>query len=223
MPTSDQRPDRPLWWIHTARNGGEHPFAAEASEALRLLPGSRSAVFYSRPRQSDRLGIDYDRSGRITAQALAELQIPSEASVFVCGPDQFMADLTRILVDHGLARDAIHVEAFGGRAAVTPGIAAASGLPPHPPAGPAGDGPVVQFARSGISAPWGSGYASLLEFAEACDIPTRWSCRTGVCHTCETGLLAGRVRNDPGPLEEPAEGNCLPCIAAPVTPVVLDL
>jgi ferredoxin-NADP reductase/MOSC domain-containing protein YiiM len=220
---SEQRSDRPLWWIHAARNGVEHPFAAEASEALRLLPGSRSAVFYSRPRQSDRLGIDYDRSGRITAQALAELQIPSEASVFVCGPDLFMADVTRVLVDHGMRRDAIHVEVFAGRAAVTPGIAAASALPPHQPAGPTGDGPVVQFARSGISAPWGSGYASLLEFAEACDIPTRWSCRTGVCHTCETGLLAGRVRNDPGPLEEPAEGNCLPCIAAPATPVVLDL
>ncbi len=42
----------------------------------------------------------------------------------------------------------------------------------------------MSFARSGLSVRWGSSFHSLLELAEACDVPVRWSCRTGVCHTC---------------------------------------
>jgi ferredoxin len=81
----------------------------------------------------------------------------------------------------------------------------------------------VQFARSDISARWGPPSASLLEFAESCDVPTRWSCRTGVCHNCETALLSGAVRYDPEPLDMPAEGNVLICCARPTEAVVLDL
>ncbi len=61
------------------------------------------------------------------------------------------------------------------------------------------------------------------EFAEACDVPARWSCRTGVCHNCETALLSGSVCYDPAPLDLPAEGNVLICCAQPAGPVVVDL
>jgi ferredoxin len=126
------------------------------------------------------------------------------------------------LVTYGLDPAQVHSELFGAAAALTPGIAAMS-IAPHQPVGPPGSGPDVQFARSGISAPWGPPSASLLEFAESCDVPTRWSCRTGVCHNCETALLAGRVRYDPEPLELPAEGNILICCAQPVDACVVDL
>jgi ferredoxin len=98
-----------------------------------------------------------------------------------------------------------------------------SAVPPHLPAGPPGQGPAVSFARSGIAANWGSQYGSLLEFAEACNVPTRWSCRTGVCHTCETALLSGGIRYDPEPLEQPADGNVLICSAKPTEGIVVDL
>jgi hypothetical protein len=39
------------------------------------------------------------------------------------------------------------------------------------PDGPAGAGPLVSFARSNLSARWGSAFNSILEFAEACDVP----------------------------------------------------
>jgi len=60
-------------------------------------------------------------------------------------------------------------------------------------------------------------------FAEACDIPTRWSCRTGVCHTCETGLVAGTVAYRPDPIDPPAAGNVLVCCSQPQGDVVIDL
>jgi ferredoxin len=81
----------------------------------------------------------------------------------------------------------------------------------------------VTFARSGISTPFTATARSLLELADACDVSTRWSCRTGVCHTCATPLLSGAVTYRPTPLEPPDPGETLICCAQPETDIVLDL
>ena len=65
--------------------------------------------------------------------------------------------------------------------------------------------------------------ASLLEFAEACDVPVRWSCRTGVCHTCETTVMSGTVSYAPAPVDDPADGSVLICCSQPRDNLVLDL
>ncbi len=215
--------NRQLWWLHSARNSTEHAFAREAQSLLNRLPHSQSRIFYSSPGAADREGADFDVQGRLSADSLCELGLPVEAEVYVCGPEPFMDAVTDGLVACGISARSIHAERFGAHAAITPGIAAAPLKPPHLPDGPPGTGPNVQFARSALSAPWRSADASLLEFAEACDVPTRWSCRTGVCHTCETALLSGRVRYDPEPLEPPAEGNILLCVATPSEDVIVDL
>jgi ferredoxin-NADP reductase len=215
-------PGRPLWWLHGARSGAEHPFAEESRDLLKQLPGSHFRIFYSRPAPADRQGIDFTDQGRLTSETIAGLDLPRDADAYLCGPSAFMNDLTSGLESYGLDSARVHSEVFGAGAALTPGIAAAS-IAPHPPTGPPGPGPEVQFARSGLSAPWGPPSLSLLEFAETCDVPTRWSCRTGVCHNCETALLSGTVRYDPEPLEQPADGNILICCAQPSEPVVVDL
>ena len=75
-----------------------------------------------------------------------------------------------------------------------------------------------------IAAHWNaSSYQSILELAEACDVPVRWSCRTGVCHNCESGLVSGTVVYGPEPLEKPADGNLLICCSQPIRDVVIDL
>jgi ferredoxin-NADP reductase/MOSC domain-containing protein YiiM len=213
---------RPVWWLHGARDGSEHPFAQEARELLNRLPRSRSHIYYSRPTPTDRKGVDYTEQGRLSTDGLRRLGLPRNAQAFLCGPASFMDELSEGLAAYGLETAAIHSETFGAHDALTPGIATELRLP-HLPEGPAGSGPEIQFARSAISAPWGPRYGSLLEFAEACDVPTRWSCRTGVCHNCETALLSGQVRYDLEPLEPPAEGNILICISTPSEPIVVDL
>jgi ferredoxin len=77
--------------------------------------------------------------------------------------------------------------------------------------------------RSGLNVRWGSPFQSLLELAEACDVPVRWACRTGVCHTCETGLVAGNIGYRPDPVAPPADGNMLICCSRPEGDVVIDL
>jgi ferredoxin len=135
-----------------------------------------------------------------------------------------MADTKTALEDAGIAAARIHEEIFNGGESMTPGVVGAATRAPHVPAGDAGSGPLVSFARSGIAARWKpSAYQSILELAEACDVPVRWSCRTGVCHNCESGLVSGDVVYGPEPLERPADGNLLVCCSRPVRDVVIDL
>jgi ferredoxin-NADP reductase/MOSC domain-containing protein YiiM/ferredoxin len=217
------RSPRHVWWLFGARDGAEHPFASESRALLGALPSARTHVCYSRPAPTDRLGVDFDAPGRLTRSVLGELGVPRDADFYLCGPPGFLVELRAGLVSHGVEPGRIHTEIFGAGPSVTPGIAPVARVPPHPPAGPAGDGPVVTFVRSGFATRWSSSFQNVLELAEACDVPVRWSCRTGVCHTCESGLVAGAVRYEPEPVELPAPGAALICCARPEGDVALDL
>ena len=219
----EEHSDREIWWLHGARSGREHPFAAEARALVDALPNASARVLYSRPGPDDVEGRDYDRVGRLSASALAELDPPHDAEAYICGPTPFMDELSAALAAAGLDASRIHTEPFGPAAGLTPGIAATPARPPHPPAGEPGSGPTIEFARSGLAIPWSGEYTSLLELAEACDVPVRWSCRTGVCHNCETTLIAGDLDYSPDPVEPPAEGSALICCSQPRDDVVLDL
>jgi ferredoxin-NADP reductase/MOSC domain-containing protein YiiM len=218
-----EQSEREIWWLHGARSGSDHSFAAEARTLLASLAKARAHVYYSRPGPSDLEGRDFEGAGRLTASLLAELEPPREAEAYLCGPAQFMDEISAGLAALGIDASRIHTEPFGPAAGLTPGIAATPARTPHPPDGPPGDGPTIEFARSDLAIPWSGDYASLLELAEACDVPVRWSCRTGVCHNCETTLIAGAVDYSPDPVEPPADGSALICCSRPRDDVVLDL
>jgi ferredoxin-NADP reductase/MOSC domain-containing protein YiiM/ferredoxin len=208
--------ERRVWWIHGARDGAEHPFGAEARALVARLPHARSLVRYSRPRPSDRPGVDYDARGRVDLDALLGVGVPPDALFYLCGPLGFLRDLTAALLGWGVAPERLHREVFGPEPR-------ADLPPPHLPAGPLADGPPVAFSRSAITVPWDERYGTLLELAEACDVPADWSCRTGVCHRCEAGLVDGAVAYKPLPLDEPAPGRALLCCGRPAGAVTLDL
>jgi ferredoxin-NADP reductase len=214
---------RPVWWIHGARNRLDHPFAREVRELLLELPQARSHVCYSRPDKTDRLGDDFDAVGRLTVTTLEKLGVPRESDFYLCGPAAFLEDLTAGLEGWGVARDRVFKEVFGPAEPTAPGVKQALPSRPHPPPGSPGPGPSVSFARAGLTVSWDPRFQNLLEFAEACDVPVRWSCRTGVCHTCECGLLSGSVTYDPEPLDQPAGGNLLTCCARPREDLVIDV
>ena len=214
---------RDVWWLHGTRSGREPPFAAEARGLLARLAHHHSHVCFSAPDSADRPGSDFDSVGHLDSRLLQTLGVPRDGDFYLCGPAAFMSDLTAGLAALGIAPGRIHTELFGSKPSLTPGIATAPKVQVHLPAGVAGTGPMVSFARSGLNVCWSPAYASLLELAEACDVPVRWSCRTGVCHNCESGLVAGDVSYVPDPLDPPAEGNVLICCARPQGDVVIDL
>jgi ferredoxin-NADP reductase/MOSC domain-containing protein YiiM len=214
---------REVWWLHGARSRAAEPFAAEARSLVAAMARGHLHVCYSRPGAGDTEGRDYQTRGRLSAPVLTELALPRSADAYICGPAAFMAEVSAALVGLGVSGARIRTEIFGTAAALAPGIAPAAARPPHPPAGEPPGGLLVAFARSGLTVHWDPGRTSLLELAEACDVPVRWACRTGVCHTCETGLLSGTVDYAPDPVDDPADGSALICCSRPRGDLVLDL
>ena len=212
-----------VFWLHAARDGQHHPFAAEVRRLMLALTHGRSYVCYSRPDSRDKMGEDFDATGHLSRSVLDEVGVSREADVYLCGPTRFMADMKEALATVGVAPERIHVELFNGSGSMTPGVVGAATRAPHVPQDDANTGPLVSFARSGIAAHWKPSCQSILELAEGCDVPVRWACRTGVCHNCEVGLVSGAVVYGPEPLEKPADGNLLVCCSQPIRDVVIDL
>ncbi len=218
------RSTRQVLWLHGARDQQHHPFAAEVRRLMPTLMHGRTYVCYSRPDSRDKIAQDFDAIGHLSRSVFDEVGLPREADVYLCGPTRFMAGMKDALATLGVAPERIHVEIFNGSESMTPGVVGAVTRSPHMPKDDINTGPLVSFARSGIAAHWkASDYQSILELAEACDVPVRWSCRTGVCHNCESGLVSGAVVYGPEPLEKPAEGNLLVCCSQPIRGVVVDL
>ena len=217
-----EKSQREIWWIYGARNRVDHPFAEESRSLLKQLSRGRGYIVYSRPAATDQVGADFDAPGHIDIALLQRIGVSQSSDFYLCGPASFLQNMRDGLRNWGVLAENVHTEIFGSREALTPGMAQVVHTP-HPPQGPPGSGPPVSFARSGISAAWDPKFASLLELAEACDVPVRWSCRTGVCHSCMTGLISGSITYNPEPLERPAPGNVLVCCSQPNAGVTLDL
>jgi ferredoxin-NADP reductase/MOSC domain-containing protein YiiM len=218
---ASEKSQRQIWWIYGARNHVEHLFADESRSLLKLLPRGRSYIVYSQPATGDRPDADFDAAGRIDTDLLQRIGVTPNSDFYLCGPPSFLASMRDGLQKRGVPAGNVHTEIFGALDSMTPGMARVDHTP-HVPAGSPGSGPSVSFARSGVTTAWDSKYQSLLELAEACDVPVRWSCRTGVCHSCMTGIINGSISYNPEPLEKPTPGNVLLCCAQPEIDVVLD-
>ena len=216
------RSERDIWWLYGARGPAEHPFKTETRKLLAGLPHAREQVYYSAATPAQ-CRTAHAAAGRLTREALAALAIPADAAAYICGPASFMTDMQDALTALGLDSRRLHTELFGALASVNPGLTGQHRQPPHQPPGPPGTGPLITFARSGLTTRFGDDWHSVLDLADACDVPTRWSCRTGVCHTCITPLLSGDITYSPEPLEPPADGQVLICCSRPATDTVLDM
>jgi ferredoxin-NADP reductase/MOSC domain-containing protein YiiM len=209
---SAARSGRHVWWLHTTRNRETQAFAAEVATLIESLPHARQLVSYTQTQ------------GRLNRPAIVALNLPADATAYQCGPTQFMTDMRDALTAAGLDPARIHSELFGALSPINPGIVDGGARKrPHPPAGTPGTGPSITFARSGLTVNWSADYGNILDLAEACDVPTRFSCRSGVCHVCETGVVAGTATYLQPPLEKPDDATVLICSAAPETDLVLDL
>jgi ferredoxin-NADP reductase len=212
-----------VWWLHGARNAGERAFGAEVDGLLAALRRTHRLDALSRPGPDDAVGADFDLAGRLSPDTLVAAGAPADADYYLCGPEAFMRSLSAGIVARGTPPEQVAMELFGAAApASAPGLDGEH-PPPHPPSGPTGAGPEVTFSRSGLSVEWDPGFGSLLELAEACDVPVGFGCRNGVCHACVSGLLAGEIDYATEPLQRPDDEHVLVCCARPRSPIVLEL
>ena len=215
--------ERPVWWLHGARNHREHAFADEVDGLLAALPDSHRLVAYSQPTDAQAPAGDHDMRGRLDQMAFERADVPKDADYYLCGPDGFMRSIGAALAAASVKPERIATEVFGAVAIRASGIVKTNGRAPHPPDSPPANGPIVTFSRSNLAVPWSNRFPSLLDLAEACEVPVGFGCRNGTCHACETGLLAGEVSYHIAPLEPPPEGRVLVCSARPTAELTLDL
>lgn len=212
---------RHVYWIYGTRDGTDNPFREEVAALLSRLPTAKHLLAFSRPRTEDRTRPAFDIEGHIAIANIRELGVPADARFYLCGPTTFLQQLRDEL--HAAGHADVISELFGGQESFQPGVIGAKVRPPHVPANEESTGPMVSFVRSGIAVHWGTRYASLLELAEACDVPVRWSCRAGVCHSCETALIGGNADYTSDPPDPPADGRILICCSKPAGEIQIDL
>jgi len=209
---------RKVWWIYATQNLEHYCFFKEVRQIASEMKSLRVINLYSRPGATDVEGVDFDIRGRIGLDVLKQLGVPVGADFYLCGPGGYIEGTVAALKELGVAEGRIRFESFGQRGEIS-----SNGKAPHLPVNNDGTGPLVTFTKSNVSFAWSPRFGSILEAAEACDVAVSWSCRTGVCHRCESALLEGKVEYSPEPLDPAGEGNVLICCARPVSAVTLDL
>lgn len=111
--TAAKGAQRPVWFIHGARNGDEHAFGKEVDMLVASRPNIQRRVFYSAPLPTDTTTKTFDAIGRVTAEDLLGLNAGPDAHYFLCGPERFLSVLRSDLERADVSQDHIHYEAFG--------------------------------------------------------------------------------------------------------------
>ncbi len=221
---SQLNPDRPIWFVHGARDATFHAFREEVLTLAQQNPNLRVHFCYSRPRPADQA---YYHSSGYVDTALIQQQIAPElekqcgsieAEYFLCGSPPFLQSLREGLQGWGIPDHRIRFESFGGKK-----VAIESTSNSQEQNGKSSESEII-FEKSGQAFTWQPEDGTILEFAEAHDLDPAYSCRQGICLTCMCRLKAGEVEYETPPIGTPEEGSVLICIAKPKTAkVVLDL
>ena len=150
------------------------------------------------------------RTGKLDGFTAAKLADNPEADYYLCGPDTWMEPIREQLVASGIRPDRIHWESFGSHTA-------------HPATEqPAGKAHAIRFALSGTDTQWRDPDQSLWELAKANQIELPSGCLSGVCGCCRVKLRSGQVQYDRQIGVELASGECLTCVARPLTDLILE-
>jgi len=203
-------PGRKVWFIHGARDGRSHAFRKEVMETAPGMENLSVHYTYSRPREED--AGEYHSVGYVDTALIGSL-VQGEADYFLCGSPPFLEEIRAGLQDAGVPEACVRFEMFTKPARNGPSPAVDGSTATDPAAMQA----AVTFARSQQTALWTGAEGTLLEFAEARGLNPAFSCRAGLCGTCECRLLEGEVSYEVPPTATVAPGSVLICIARPKT------
>lgn len=210
----DSGSQRPVVILHGVGNRSEQPFADHVRTRANQFPTVYCVSCYSRPSAEDIVGTHYQHKGYVSVDLLKSVLPNAECQFYLCGGPGFMKSIYEGLLDWGVAESQIAFEQFGPSSIKK--ISTSKDLVHDEP-------DPVSFTESGEVVLWSSKYESILELAEAHDVPIESGCRSGSCGTCETAILSGKVCHLGGGEVACGPGRCLPCIAVPDGPLELEV
>ncbi|MDA0706140.1 MAG: 2Fe-2S iron-sulfur cluster-binding protein [Proteobacteria bacterium] len=221
---------RDVFFIHACDSGGVHALDDEVRELVERSDRIRQHICYRKPGSGDVLGRNFDSEGFVSKQLLQQLLPVDDYEVYLCGPPIFMQLMYELLCELGVAEERIAYEFFGDSVPLRRSSTGQStdnepmqNDATDEPLPISGDAPLVTFSSSGIQVPWMGNHESLLELAEASGLSPEFSCRAGICNTCECSIGSGDVNYFDEPLSRPEAGRVLICCSIPDGDITLDL
>ncbi|MBW4469954.1 MAG: 2Fe-2S iron-sulfur cluster binding domain-containing protein [Stenomitos rutilans HA7619-LM2] len=197
-------PNRSIWFFHGARDGRFHAFRDEVKAIAAQNPNLMLHFAYSRPRAED---IGHHHSvGYVDAGLIQSLMV-QDADYFLCGSPPFMESIREGLKQADVPESRVFFEMFTKATKTT-------AERPLEDASDVENAEIV-FAQSNKTALWQAGADNLLEFAETNGLNPPYSCRQGICGTCQCKLLEGEVEYVETPTAAIDDGSVLICIAKP--------
>lgn len=193
-------PDRPIWFVHGAKNSRSHAFRDEITAVAAQNPNLKLHFAYSRPQAED--SGRYHSTGHVTTELVRSL-ISHEAEYFLCGSPPFLASLREGLKNAGVRDSRVFFESFM-KAQKATSDRSSSGVANGQ------ESAEIVFDRAGKTATWTAGSTSLLDFAEANDLNPPYSCRQGICGTCMCKIIDGEVEYVETPTAEIEAGSDSP-------------
>ncbi|ELR98464.1 2Fe-2S iron-sulfur cluster-binding protein [Gloeocapsa sp. PCC 73106] len=206
-------PSRRLWFVHGARNGQYHALRQEISQLGANYPQLNLHYRYSRPDAED--NGQFHSQGYVDTPLIQELVSTNllEAEYFLCGSPAFMDSLRQGLKEAGVSETKIFFESFSKSKSTAPVTPAVTGKSAQ-----------IFFSQSQQTLTWTPADGSILEFAEANNINSPFSCRAGICLTCMCKVEEGEVEYEEPPIGTPDTGTALICVGKPKTDrLVLEL
>lgn len=202
--------------FYGVRNGREHAFKDYLSRVVNKYSNVYAVNCYSEPEAIDREGIDFHTKGFVSSELIQQLLPNNNCRFYLCGPPPFMKSLHEGLLKWKVPENRINFEAFGP--------ASIKKAKPHQTNNEAATvASRVTFSASEKQVQWKPEFDSLLELAEANEIPLDFGCRAGSCGTCQTKLLSGSVEYFDDVEPDCESGHCLPCVAKPLGDINLEI
>jgi ferredoxin-NADP reductase len=195
-----RRPDADVVLVHSARTRADALFHDELLELADQFPGFKVRHWFTRETDGRRLDL--------ADPADLEQLCPDwrDRAAYACGPAEFL-DAATDLWQGASGEQELTIERFAP--ALLPGVG--------------GEGGLVTFEKSDKEVEV-AGDVPLLDAGEECGVVMPSGCRMGICRSCLTPLIAGKVRDLLTGEVHGDEGELIQtCINAAAGPVHLDI
>lgn len=189
-------------------------FSKEIEHLLKIYP-KRFRLFSKFSKSEDAL-----EKGRITPEWISDKigidKIKDIYGYYICGPEQMITDIKEFMLDKGLDKHQIHFELFSSTATISD-----TQIPIDADGPPAEVSITIHGKTHHIQVPFG---AKILDVGlnEGLELP--YSCRGGICASCEARVTHGEVEVVKNMIladEEIENGHCLTCQSIPKTKEVM--
>ncbi len=216
----EHTPDRQVTLLYQVKNREHWPLGQALHQWQSDFSSLRAHTFLSRAGADEMEALSLQipgaflpgqfHAGKLDGATAAKLASSKDVDYYMCGPDTWMESIRDQLVDGAVPPERIHWESFGTHP--TPSITESSAFDAH----------TIRFALSETESQWNDPEQTIWELAKANQIELPSGCLSGVCGSCRVKLISGQVQYDRQIGVELASGECLTCVARPITDLVLE-